>query len=91
MICLNETKIDSRSLTRILKYPVTTPIDWIELFMGVLHGGSTLIYAADYLNSKKDHEAVWRREKKYSLVVYKGALQIKKSNTACYNPFQLII
>ena len=62
VICLNETKIDSTVSDGDIKIPGYNSYRQDR----TLHGGGTLIYAADYLNSKKscrfsrkDHEAVW--------------------------------
>ena len=62
MICLNETKIDNTVSDGDIKIPGYNSYRQDR----TLHGGGTLIYAADYLNSKKscrfsrkDHEAVW--------------------------------
>ena len=62
VICLNETKIDSTVSDGDVKIPGYNSYRQDRS----LHGGGTLIYAADYLNSKlscrfsrKDHEAIW--------------------------------
>ena len=62
VVCLNETKIDSTVSDGDIKIPGYNSYGQDR----TLHGGGTLIYAADYLNSKKsgrfsrkDHEAIW--------------------------------
>ena len=62
ILCLNETKIDKS----ISDSEISIPGYVLYRQDRSLHGGGTMIFAADYLNtkkssrlSKKDHEAVW--------------------------------